>query len=176
MKQAVPAPSPSGYTRVAECLYRNDASAIYYALLKKNGKQIRRALKTTDRKLTERKLIDFKEKVDRLDLGQGKNRLTFDEVAIKWLDARRLRDDIAPAVDARAEAQRREARQQDEQQAEFVNHGAHGEHGGEIQRKAAKNAKILSANDAVTAVYFPGPFSRPFVDKTLPCAPFPPSR
>jgi integrase len=101
MKQAVPAPPQASYTRVAECLYRNESSGIYYALLKKNGKQIRRSLKTDDRKLAERKLADLKEKVDRLDLGQGKTRLTFDEVAKKWLDARRA--NLKPSAALRRE-------------------------------------------------------------------------
>jgi len=89
MKQALPAPCQSGYTRVAECLYRNDASGNYYALLKKSGKQIRRSLKTSDRKLAERRLADFKEKVNRLDLRHGNSRLVFDEVAKLWLDTKR---------------------------------------------------------------------------------------
>ena len=77
------------YSKVAECLYRSDASGVYYALLKKSGKQIRRSLKTDDRKLAERRLAEFREKVDRLDLGEGKTRLTFDEVATRWLDSLR---------------------------------------------------------------------------------------
>lgn len=88
MIQPKPAPPQPAYTRVAECLYRNDASGNYYALLKKSGKQIRRSLKTGDRKLAERRLADFKEKVLRLDLSQGKNRLTFGEVAGLWLNTK----------------------------------------------------------------------------------------
>ncbi len=60
MKQAMPAPSQASYTRVAECLCGNESSGIHYALLKKNGKQIRRSLKTADGKLAEHKLADFK--------------------------------------------------------------------------------------------------------------------
>src|SRR5471032_316176 len=82
-------PASPEYTRVAECLYRSDASGIYYALVKKSGKQIRRSLKTDDRKLAERRLADFREQVERLDLGQGKSRLTFEDVATRWLDSLR---------------------------------------------------------------------------------------
>ncbi|MGA2051682.1 MAG: hypothetical protein ABSH19_00075 [Opitutales bacterium] len=81
MKDAQPPQPQAGYTRVAECLFRNDSSEVYYALVKKSGKQIRRSLKTEDRKLAERRLADFREKVDRLSLGEGKVRLTFDQVA-----------------------------------------------------------------------------------------------
>ncbi len=89
MKNAQSAPPQAGYTRVAECLFRNDSSGKYYALVKRSGKQIRRSLKTTDRKLAERRLTDFLEKVDRLDLGQGKAKLTFGEVAKRWMDVTR---------------------------------------------------------------------------------------
>jgi len=80
------APSSPEYTRVAECLYRSDASGIYYALLKKGGKQIRRSLKTTDRKLAERRLADFREQLGRLESRRDSSRMTFDEVATRWLN------------------------------------------------------------------------------------------
>src|SRR5471032_1237107 len=79
-------PASPEYTRVAECLYRSDASGIYYALLKKGGKQIRRSLKTVDRKLAERRLADFREQVGRLESRRDSSRLTFDEVATRWLN------------------------------------------------------------------------------------------
>ena len=102
MIQPKSAVSQPVYTRVAECLYRNDSSGNYYALLKKCGKQIRRSLKTADRKLAERRLGDFKEKVVRLDLKQGKSRLTFDEVAKRWLDTKRVT--LKPSAVRRREA------------------------------------------------------------------------
>jgi hypothetical protein len=79
------------YSKVAECLYRCDASGVYYALLKKSGKQIRRSRKTSDRKLAERNLAEFKEKVSRLDLTQGKNRITFGELATLCMNTWRPR-------------------------------------------------------------------------------------
>ncbi len=79
------------YSKVAECLYRCDTSGVYYALLKKSGKQIRRSLKTDDRKLAERNLAEFKEKVSRLDLSQGKNRITFGELATLCMNTWRAR-------------------------------------------------------------------------------------
>jgi len=39
---------------VVECLYRHMSSGTYYGLVKRSGKQYRRLLKTTDRKLAER--------------------------------------------------------------------------------------------------------------------------
>ena len=41
-------PSQQTLQRVGENLYRSDSSAIYYAILKRDGKQIHRSLKTTD--------------------------------------------------------------------------------------------------------------------------------
>ncbi len=55
------------FVKVAECLYRNTSSKRYYALVKKSGKQIRRSLKTNDRKLADRRLREFREQIDRMD-------------------------------------------------------------------------------------------------------------
>ncbi len=101
MKNTQPEPVQMSYTRVAECLFRNDSSGVYYALVKKSGKQIRRSLKTDDRKLAERRLADFREQVERLDLGQGNSRLTFDDIATRWLDS--LRAHLKPSSARRRE-------------------------------------------------------------------------
>ncbi len=85
MEKPIPAQEPQGYSLVAECLYRNNASGIYYALVKRGGKQIRRSLKTNDRKLAIRRLADFRDKVARLDPNTGSTRLAFGEVAARWL-------------------------------------------------------------------------------------------
>ncbi|HVU38005.1 MAG TPA: tyrosine-type recombinase/integrase [Opitutales bacterium] len=86
MKTTKSSPAQAGYTRVAECLFRHDSSGTYYALIKRSGKQIRRSLKTKDRKLAERRLADFRDKVERLDLTNGKAKVTFADLAKRWLD------------------------------------------------------------------------------------------
>lgn len=73
------------FQKVAECLYRRRSSGVYYALVKRAGKQYRRSLKTTDRKLAERSLSEFRQKVGRLDHTKTRNNLTFAEVAKHWL-------------------------------------------------------------------------------------------
>ena len=73
------------FQKVAECLYRHKTSGRYYALVKRAGKQYRRSLKTTDRKLAERSLSDFRQKVGRLDHGKSRGKVTFAEVAKQWL-------------------------------------------------------------------------------------------
>ncbi|MGE9293083.1 MAG: hypothetical protein ACQKBW_05685, partial [Puniceicoccales bacterium] len=56
----------ASFVKVAECLYRNVSSGTYYALVKRSGKQIRRSLRTQDRKLAERRLKEFREQAARL--------------------------------------------------------------------------------------------------------------
>lgn len=56
-----------------ENLYRNQSSGIYYALFKRDGKQIRRSLKTTDKDLARRKLSDLREQVQRLTVDDAKS-------------------------------------------------------------------------------------------------------
>jgi integrase len=57
---------------VGENLYRNQSSDIYYALFKRDGKQIRRSLKTTDKELARRKLSHLREQVQRLTADDSK--------------------------------------------------------------------------------------------------------
>ncbi|HNC24251.1 MAG TPA: tyrosine-type recombinase/integrase [Opitutaceae bacterium] len=73
------------FQKVAECLYRRRSSGVYYALVKRAGKQYRRSLKTTDRKLAERSLSEFRQKVGGLDHTKTRSNLTFAEVAKHWL-------------------------------------------------------------------------------------------
>ena len=75
---------------VGENLYRLEATGGYYGLLKRGGKQFRRSLKTKDRKLAERRLSELKAKVGNLTLSD-ESRLSFEEVAKRWLDGIRHR-------------------------------------------------------------------------------------
>jgi integrase len=77
--------SESEFQKVAECLYRRTSSGVYYGLVKRAGKQYRRSLKTTDRKLAERNLSDFRQKVGRLDHKKNSGSVTFAEIAKRWL-------------------------------------------------------------------------------------------
>ncbi|QYY36277.1 hypothetical protein [Ruficoccus sp. ZRK36] len=65
-----------GFLKVGECLYRHETSGTYYALVKPNGKQIRRPLKTKDLPLAKPCLREFREKIGRLDLTDGKSKLS----------------------------------------------------------------------------------------------------
>jgi integrase len=71
--------------KIGECLYRNETSGTYYALVKRQGRQIRRSLKTNDRALAQRRLAEFRESVSRLSIDAGKRRMNFRELCAEWL-------------------------------------------------------------------------------------------
>jgi len=75
------------FQKVAECLYRHRSSQVYYGLVKRAGKQYRRSLRTIDRKLAERRLAEFREKVGRLDPRKGTGKATFEDVAKAWFES-----------------------------------------------------------------------------------------
>lgn len=87
------------YVRASENLYRNTASGLYYALVKRSGKQIRRSLKTTDFALAKRRLKEFIEKSDRLDLSKGKQKVGFQEWGEQWLETMKAK--LKPASHVR---------------------------------------------------------------------------
>jgi len=71
--------------KVGHCLYRSAKSNIYYAILKRAGKQIKRSLKTTDRALAGRRLSEFQEKAARLTTGES-GRISFADLSQRWLE------------------------------------------------------------------------------------------
>ncbi len=74
------------FQKVGENFYRHNSSRVYYALVKRNGRQIRKSLKTSDRKLAERRLKEFRDKVNRLDPGNGNSNAAFELISKKWLE------------------------------------------------------------------------------------------
>ena len=77
---------------VGENLYRvqlpgdrpGKPTGVYYALVKRGGKQFRRCLKTSDRKLAERRLAELRKKVGNLRLSPDSN-LSFQQIAERWM-------------------------------------------------------------------------------------------
>ena len=65
-------------------LPRFDQTASDYARIKREGKEIRRSLCTTDRDLTKRKLRELKDEHGQIDRSQGK--LTLRELCDEWLE------------------------------------------------------------------------------------------
>lgn len=72
------------FDKVAENLYRHKSSNKYYALLKRGGKQFRRSLKTTDRKLANSRLANLRREVANLTLSQD-SKAGFEDIANTWL-------------------------------------------------------------------------------------------
>ncbi len=88
------------FKRVGHCLYRNSASSIYYALVKKSGKQHRKSLKTTDRQLAQRRLDDFRGQVARFITPTKDKSTTFKELAKEWFDTAKTRYKASSAAGA----------------------------------------------------------------------------
>lgn len=86
LQESTPQPAQTSFAKVAECLYRNESSGIYYAFAKRHGKQFRRSLKTSDRQLAKRRLAEFREKVTRLSQTKHASSLTFEELTDRWLE------------------------------------------------------------------------------------------
>ena len=70
--------------RVASCLYRYQNTG-YYAVIKRSGKQVKRSLNTSDRKLAERRLRELQADLDSLDLDQSHQ--TLDGFAPVWISS-----------------------------------------------------------------------------------------
>ena len=83
-------PGKAVFHKVAQNLYRLESSGTYYALFKRGGKQIRKSLKTSDTALARRRLSELGAKVSRLTLTKGASKLTFTELAERWLAKQRV--------------------------------------------------------------------------------------
>lgn len=84
-KQPETPPDSMSFQKVGECLYRNQSSGTYYALVKRGGKQIRRSLKTKDRKLADRRLAEFRRDIGLETASSEERRLTFAQLGEQWL-------------------------------------------------------------------------------------------
>jgi len=82
--------------RVAENLYRSESSSRYYAIFFRDGKQIKRSLKTTDPAIAKRRLRNLSQKVDSLDL--SKSQATFGQVIERWQQTALAVRDLKPAT------------------------------------------------------------------------------
>jgi integrase len=76
------------FKKVAPNLYR-DAAGRYYLLVKRAGKQFRRSLKTSDPALAKRRLREFQDRAGRLASDGTGSSIRFDDLAKRWLDAKR---------------------------------------------------------------------------------------
>ena len=73
--------------RVGECLYRSD-TGIYYAVLKRKGKQVRKSLETNDKAIARKKLVEYRRQMCRQSPAAG---MTFDGLAEQYLEFLKIR-------------------------------------------------------------------------------------
>lgn len=71
--------------RVGHCLYRSQKSGVYYAILRRSGKQIKRSLKTTDSALAKRRLGELEDKAVSLNRSEA-GRMLFEDLAKRWVE------------------------------------------------------------------------------------------
>ena len=77
--------------KVAECLYRN-GHGVYFAIVKVNGKQIKRSLKTDDSALAKRRFSRTSHEKAKVAIGTGKGDVFFE---LAWRrDGLRLKSQI----------------------------------------------------------------------------------
>ena len=69
--------------KVGESLYRYSSNRVYYARIKKDGKEIKRSLGTTDPALARRNLAALKDELRQTDRSQG--RISLEELADRYL-------------------------------------------------------------------------------------------
>ena len=72
------------FQKVGECLYRYSSNGVYYARIKKDSKEIKRSLETTDRDLAKRRLAELRDRQRQIDRSQGK--LTLAELCDRYLE------------------------------------------------------------------------------------------
>ena len=71
------------FQKVGECLYRYSPSGVYYARVKRGGKETKRSLQTTDRRLAQRRLRDFRDNQQQVDRARGN--ATLAQLCDRWL-------------------------------------------------------------------------------------------
>src|SRR5665213_1377891 len=81
--------SPKGdWQHAGENLRRRKSSGVYYAFIRRGGKQFRRSLKTTDKAFAKRSLADLLRDIDRLASAAAAN-VTFADAARRWIETTR---------------------------------------------------------------------------------------
>ena len=76
--------SKGPFEKVGACLYRYKASGVYYARIKKNGKEIRQSLETSDREAAKAALTEKRNDLDAVDPAAGK--ITVEEMGKRYLE------------------------------------------------------------------------------------------
>jgi integrase len=72
------------FQKVGECLYRYLSSGVYYARLKRPGKEIRRSLRTTDKELAKRRLADLRN--EQAEIDPASEKMSLRELCERFLE------------------------------------------------------------------------------------------
>jgi hypothetical protein len=79
--------TPPKLLKVGECLYRRAERGKFYAIIKRQGKQFRRCLQTTDRKLAERKLAVLSAKIRNTNAEISHGLTVLETLPTGWFEA-----------------------------------------------------------------------------------------
>ena len=80
------------------CLYRHNRNANYYGIKKVAGKRKEHSLKTTDRKIAERKLAEWIKNLDKIDSTTEKT--TLKQLLAKFVASRKGKSDSTKSTEA----------------------------------------------------------------------------
>ncbi len=83
-----PEPSRGDWINVGNNLRRLKTSGVYYVFAKRDGKQFRRSLRTTDKAQARRLKDDFMRELDRL-AGAEAAQITFEQLSARWIESER---------------------------------------------------------------------------------------
>ena len=83
----------SSFTYAGEGLRRHATNGIYYARFKHQGKQIHRSLKTNDKAIARRLLLDMRRELENVTSDEA-SKLRFDTMAARWLAS--IRPNLKP--------------------------------------------------------------------------------
>jgi integrase len=72
------------FEKVGECLYRYSSTGVYYARLKRPGKEIRRSLRTTDKALAKRKLAELRN--EQAEIDPASEKMSLRELCERFLE------------------------------------------------------------------------------------------
>ena len=95
MKHTAKSRNQQKLIHVGDCLYRSNLTDVYYGIFERDGRQVKRSLKTSDRELAKRRVEELRRKVERLTADDSKT-LPFAEydagqltggLAKRWFDA-----------------------------------------------------------------------------------------
>jgi integrase len=75
------------FHKVGECLYRYSSNGVYYARIKRGGKETKRSLETADKALAQRKLRELRDEERQID--RSRANVTLAQLCDRWLGTKK---------------------------------------------------------------------------------------